>query len=92
MQYAGIILGVVTFIMIGVLHVAVVKIERLWGSGLWPVFIVLGLLFGLSSLFVDDVLISALLGVNGFLFAWSGPELKKQKERVENATQHWIPQ
>jgi hypothetical protein len=85
MQYAGIILGVVTFAMIGVLHVAVVKIEQLWGSGLWPVFIVLGLLFGLGSLFVDDVLISCLLGVNGFLFAWSGPELKKQKERVQNA-------
>ena len=83
MQFAGIILGVVTFVMIGVLHIGVVKIERLWGSKFWPGFIVLGLLFGIVSLLVDDVLISALLGVNGFLFAWSGPELKKQKERVE---------
>ena len=83
MQYAGVILGFITFIMIGFLHVAVVKIERLWGAQLWPGFVVLGLIFGIASLFVDDVLISALLGVNGFLFAWSGPELKKQKERVE---------
>lgn len=82
MQYAGVILGVVTFIMIGFLHVAVVKIERIWGAHLWPGFVVLGLLFGVASLLVEDVLVSALLGVNGFLFAWSGPELKKQKERV----------
>ena len=83
MQYAGVILGFITFIMIGFLHVAVVKIERLWGAQLWPGFVFLGLIFGVASLLVDDVLISALLGVNGFLFAWSGPELKKQKERVE---------
>jgi hypothetical protein len=88
MQYAGIILGVVTFAMIGVLHVAVVKIERIWGSQIWPLFIVLGLTFGVASLLVDDVLLSALLGVNGFLFAWSGPELKKQKERVEHGGSH----
>ena len=41
------------------------------------------MLLGLGSLFVDDVLVSCLLGVNGFLFAWSGPELKKQKARAE---------
>ena len=88
MQFAGIILGVVTFVMIGVLHVAVVKIERNWGSQLWPGFVVLGVLFGLGSLMVDDVLVSALLGVNGFLFAWSGPELKKQKARVERGADY----
>ena len=88
MQFAGIILGVVTFVMIGVLHVSVVKIERIWGAQLWPGFVILGALFGIGSLFVDDVLISALLGVNGFLFAWSGPELKKQKERVERSHHH----
>ena len=88
MQYAGIILGLVTFVMIGFLHVAVVKIEQLWGSQLWPGFVVLGLLFGVASLFVDDVLVSALLGVNGFLFAWSGPELRKQKDRVSGIHPH----
>ena len=88
MQYAGLILGVETFIMIGILHMAVVKIERKWGSHLWPGFVLLGLLMGGWSLFVDDVFISGLLGINGFLFAWSGPELKKQKERVEKGYGH----
>ncbi|MBT3283914.1 DUF4491 family protein [Candidatus Bathyarchaeota archaeon] len=83
MQYAGIIVGIYTFIMIGVLHFAVVKIERVIGSHIWPWFVVLSLGFGVASVMVSGVLASALLGVSGFLFAWSGPELKKQKERVE---------
>jgi hypothetical protein len=82
MQYTGIIVGVYTFIMIGFLHFAVVKIERVIGSLIWPWFVVLGLVFGFASVMVSDVLSSALLGVSGFLLAWSGPELKKQRERV----------
>ncbi len=85
MLYAGIIVGAYTFIMIGVLHVAVVRIERVIGSHIWPWFVVLGVIFGVASLMVADVLTSALLGVSGFLFAWSGPELRKQKERVTGA-------
>jgi hypothetical protein len=68
--------------MIGVLHFAVVKIERVIGSHIWPWFVVLGLVFGVASVMVSDVLASALLRVSGFLLAWSGPELRKQKERV----------
>ncbi len=82
MQFAGIIVGIYTFIMIGVLHFVVVKIEQVIGSHIWPWFVVLGLVFGVASVMASDVLSSALLGVSGFLFAWSGPELKKQRERV----------
>jgi len=82
MQFAGIIVGIFTFIMIGVLHFAVVKIERVIGSHIWPCFVILGLVFGVVSVIVSDVLASALMGVSGFLFAWSGPELRKQRERV----------
>ena len=39
----------------------------------------------MASLMVVDVLSSALLGDSGFLFAWSGPELRKQRERVSGA-------
>ncbi len=85
MQYAGIIVGTYTFIMIGVLHVAVVKIERVIGSHIWPWFVALGLILGVASLMVDDVMTSALLGVSCFLFAWSGPELRKQRERVSGS-------
>ena len=88
MQFAGIVLGVYTFVMIGILHVGVVKIEKEIGSHIWPGFVVLGIVFGALSLYTDDVLVSALLGVSGFLFAWSGPELKKQKERVANTHIH----
>ncbi len=82
MQYAGVVLGVYTFVMIGVLHYAVVKIERVIGAQVWPLFILLGFFFGAWSLFTENILNSTLLGVSAFLFAWSGPELKKQRERV----------
>ena len=74
-----------TFVMIGILHVAVVRVERVIGSHIWPGFVVLGAVCGAASLMTVDVLVSALLGVSGFLFAWSGPELRKQRERVSGA-------
>lgn len=83
--FAGVIVGFYTFIMIGVLHFAVVRMERTIGSHIWPGFVILGIIFGLASLIVDDALSSTLLGVSGFLFAWSGPELRKQRERVQRA-------
>jgi hypothetical protein len=82
MQFAGLTIGLITFIMIDILHIGVVRIEKIRGSYLWPLFLLLGLLFCVSSLFMEDVLTSSILGVNGFLFTWSGPELKKQKERA----------
>ena len=85
MQYAGLIIGVYTFVMIGILHVAVVRVERVIGAHIWPGFVVLGAVCGAASLMTVDVLVSALLGVSGFLFAWSGPELRKQRERVSGA-------
>ena len=85
MQYAGLIIGVYTFVMIGILHVAVVRVERVIGAHIWPGFVVLGAVCGATSLMTVDVLVSALLGVSGFLFAWSGPELRKQRERVSGA-------
>jgi hypothetical protein len=88
MQLTGILIGIITFIMIGVLHVAVVRIERVWGSKFWPGFVFLGLILCIVSIFVDDFILSANLGVLGFLFAWSGPELKKQKERTKRKLSH----
>ena len=85
MQYAGLIIGVYTFVMIGILHVAVVRAERVIGAHIWPGFVVLGAVCGAASLTTVDVLASALLGVSGFLFAWSGPELRKQRERVSGS-------
>lgn len=82
MQYAGIILGVYTFTMIEILHFAVVKIEQVIGSHIQPLFLVLGFIFGAWSVTSDSLLISSLPGVSAFFFAWSGPELKKQRERM----------
>lgn len=88
MQLAGLATGVITFLLIGVLHVAVVKVEFHFGAKAWPVFALTGIVMALGSLFTSNVLISVLLGISGFMFAWSAPELIKQKERVEKG---WYP-
>ncbi len=75
-------MGMITFTMIGILHVAVVRIEERWGSTMWPLFVVSGVALVVVSLTVEDATQSALLGVNGFLFAWSGPELRKLGQRA----------
>jgi len=87
-EYAGIIIGLMTFILIGFLHIAVLKVEYHVGSHVWPVFAVLGVLFIGGSLFASDTVVSGMLGITGFLLAWSAPELIKQRERVEKG---WYP-
>jgi len=88
MQYAGVITGLTTFALIAVLHVLVVKIEFHVGSHVWPFFAFLGIAFMGASVFASDVMNSVILGITGFLLAWSAPELIKQKERVEKG---WYP-
>ena len=88
MQFAGLATGIITFFLIGVLHVAVVKVEFHFGPKAWPVFALIGVVMALGSLFTSNVLVSVLLGISGFMFAWSAPELIKQRERVEKG---WYP-
>jgi hypothetical protein len=88
MQFAGLATGILTFLLIGVLHVAVVKIEFHYGARAWPIFALIGAGMALGSLFTSNVLLSVILGISGFMFAWSAPELIKQKERVEKG---WYP-
>lgn len=88
MQLAGLATGIITFLLIGVLHVAVVKVEFHYGAKAWPAFAFIGIVMALGSFFTSNVLVSVLLGISGFMFAWSAPELIKQKERVEKG---WYP-
>jgi hypothetical protein len=87
-QFAGSATGILTFLLIGVLHVAVVKIEFHYGAKAWPIFALAGTAMALGSLFTSNVLLSVILGISGFMFAWSAPEIIKQKERVEKG---WYP-
>ena len=85
---SGILIGLTTFIVIGVLHPVVIKCEYYFSDRVWPVFLAGGLAFCAASLFVERPLLSSVLGVVGFSLLWSIRELKQQTRRVEKG---WFP-
>lgn len=88
MHYQGIIIAVATFFIIGLFHPIVIKAEYHWGVKCWPFFAVAGILLLTTSLFIEDVLFAAILGVTGCSALWSILELFEQRERVRKG---WFP-
>lgn len=86
--FAGLGIGLATFLIIGLFHPVVVKAEYYWGTGCWWIFLVLGLGGVVASLLVDSIFFSALLGVFAFSSFWTIKEVFEQKERVEKG---WFP-
>ncbi len=83
LHYQGIILGLATFIIIGLFHPLVIKAEYHFGVRFWIVFLVVGLLASFVSLLVEDITVSALFGVFGFSCFWSIQEMFDQVKRVK---------
>ena len=88
MNYNGIIIGLATFLIIGLVHPIVIKAEYYFGKGCWWVFALAGVLFGLASLCVDNIVWSSILGVTAFSSLWSIHELIEQEKRVKKG---WFP-
>lgn len=88
MNFFGIIIGLMAFLIIGVFHPIVIKTEYYFGKKVWPIFLILGIVFLLISLFIFDKTISAIVGVLGFTSLWSIHELIEQEERVNKG---WFP-
>ncbi len=88
MTMDGFLIGIGTFLIIGILHPVVIKTEYYFGKSVWPIFLVLGLGSISGSFLVSSVLISALLSVLGFSLLWSIRELFEQEERVKKG---WHP-
>lgn len=84
----GLVIGICTFLIIGLFHPVVVKAEYYWGTRCWWIFLVLGLGGTLGSLMTDNVLLAALLGVFAFSSFWTIKELFEQQERVLKG---WFP-
>lgn len=87
-NWSGILIGLASFIVIGVLHPVVIKCEYYFSDRVWPVFLAGGLAFCAASLLVEHPLLSSVLGVVGFSLLWSIRELKQQTRRVEKG---WFP-
>lgn len=88
MNFEGLIIGVCTFLTIGLFHPIVIKTEYHFGVRVWWVFLVLGLAGVIASLVVENTILSTLLGVFAFSSFWSIKELFEQRERVRKG---WFP-
>ena len=62
----GLVIGISTFLIIGLFHPVVIKCEYYFGTRCWWIFLIFGVLGIISSLYVRQVLWSSLLG--GFFF------------------------
>ena len=88
MYFQGIIIAVSTFLIIGLFHPIVIKTEYHFGTRPWWVFLLVGLASVAAALFVENVLLSSLLGVFGASSLWSIGELFEQRKRVAKG---WFP-
>ena len=88
MHWSGLLIGAISFLVIGVFHPIVIKGEYYFSDKIWPLFLVGGLICCGLSLLVADSIASATLAIVGFSMLWSILELKHQAERVKKG---WFP-
>lgn len=88
LHFTGVIIAICTFLVIGMFHPLVIKVEYHSGTRYWWVFLLLGMASILGAFFVADVFLSAIIGVVGASLLWSIGELFSQKKRVEKG---WFP-
>jgi hypothetical protein len=84
----GIVIGIGTFLVIGMFHPIVIKAEYYFSTKCWWWFLVLGIVCIILSLLITNILWSTILGVVAFSSFWSIKELFEQKERVRKG---WFP-
>lgn len=85
---AGILVGLATFIIIGIFHPLVIKGYYHFGLKCRWWFLAAGIAFIVAALCVRSIIASALLGVTAFSCFWSIKEVKEQAERVRKG---WFP-
>lgn len=88
MYFTGLLIASCTLLIIGALHPIVIKTEYYTGVRLWWVFLVTGLAAIIAALFIENVVVSSLLGITGASLIWSIVELYEQRERVLKG---WFP-
>ena len=88
MYFTGIIIAICTFLTIGIWHPIVIKTEYYWGTRPWIIYLLIGLASLVAALFIENTIISAVVGVFGASALWGIGELFQQKKRVEKG---WFP-
>ena len=84
----GLVIGICTFLIIGIFHPIVIKSEYYWGTRPWIVYLIVGLACIAGALFIENAILSSIVGVFGASALWGIGELFAQKKRVEKG---WFP-
>lgn len=88
MQFKGILIGLISFLSIGLFHPLVIKGEYYFSKKIWPAFGIFGIIMMAVSLKVKNIIASAGAAVIGMSSFWSIKELYEQEQRVEKG---WFP-
>ena len=71
MNFTGLLVGLSTFLIIGLFHPLVIKAEYYIGVKSWIIFALAGVAFSVASLLVEGFVLSTILGVVAFSSFWS---------------------
>ena len=85
----GLVLGLCSFLIIGICHPIVIKGEYHWGQRFKWVFLAAGVLLCIGSLLTSNILFSSLMGVGAFSCFWGIHEILSQEMRVLRG---WFPE
>ena len=86
--WQGVLLGLCTFLIIGVFHPIVIKAEYYFGTRPWWIFLLVGIVCGLAPFFISSLFWGALSAIVGFSSLWGIGELFDQRKRVIKG---WFP-
>lgn len=89
MNYSGIIVGASVLLCIGICHPAVIRMEYHLGKKSWWIWLVIGLCFAGTSLFVSNQIVSTIFGGFAFSCLWGILEMHQQEKRVLRG---WFPE
>lgn len=84
----GLMLGLCTFLIIGLFHPICIKCEYYFGTRCWWWFALAGVAMCILSICLADPFWSTLSGVVGFSSFWTILEIFEQRERVRKG---WFP-
>lgn len=82
MNWQSVLIGLASFVIIGLFHPVVIKAEYYFSKKIWTVFLLAGLVCVGAALCVRQYAVSAILSVLGFTCWWSIKELFEQEKRV----------
>lgn len=89
MNFNGIIVGAAVFLIIGICHPIVIKMEYHWGKKSWWVLFLAGLAFSIWSFFINNIVLSTIAGAAAFSCFWGIHEILSQEMRVLRG---WFPE